>query len=230
MPLLSKKNADALPVAGVPTVDLLPDAVIIEHQRVRLRLWGLVAIGLILVLALAGWGSASLATAAAEAQQENAKQHTAQVQAEIRHLQPVANLMANVQLLKSARMAATAQEADWLGFITNLQNVLPPDVAMTNLDIETAQASLGAGGTASVIPAPNSIGTAAVTLNSRTVPDTSIWLADIRPLKGVQGVAVQSINNQTAGNKGGNSQYPYQVTLTITLNADLYQYRFGGAK
>jgi hypothetical protein len=212
-----RATADVLELGGEPRVDLLPPEVK-SRRRARTLRRSLVlafvgAVALMGAGTTAAWLQATKSQAAlAAAQAQTSELLTQQVKySEVRQVQEA------VDVALAARQIGVSTEIDWRGYLQQIRDVLPPDVIVDTVAVDSAS-PLVAYVQPTVPLQPARVATLTMTLTSPGLPAVPQWLNALKAMPGYADGTPTSITRSETGS--------YTVNLTLHVNDGAYSRRF----
>jgi hypothetical protein len=210
-------TAVELVLGGEPRVHLLPPEVTAGQKGKTLRRVIAGTVVGTLVLLGAGIGVASWQADQAKQSLLAAQARSADLLASQLEYSGVLQVQATIDAAIAARKIGTASEIDWKGYLDDIRAVLPADVTVDSVTIES---------TSPLVPysqptAPlqeSRVATVNLTLTSPGLPPVPDWLEGFQSLPGYADSWTGSISRTDAGG--------YTVDVTVHVNADAYLGRF----
>lgn len=226
---------------GPPRIDLLPRQ-LVEQRLVRRQRTGIGAGFLVLLAVLGIWyvlETRQLSDAQAEADEEQAT--ATGLRAQRAHLQPLADLEAQIAAAEQLRASVYRNEIRFSGVMRDISAIVPEDVWLTSMAVAFNEAGTAATTGGASTPAPTGGGAAATTPGSPGAgsPVASITFAGA----GLEHVDVGGFLRALARGpkKGGQQVYlnPYfttsqkddeqgQTTVTFNATVDLSSAAYSG--
>lgn len=214
---MSRGDAVELVLGGEPRVHLLPPEVTAGQKGKVLR--RMIAGAVVGVLVLLGVGTAAAAWNAGQAGQKllAAQTRSDELLASQLKFASVLQVQAAVDASVAARQVGTATEIDWKLYLDNIRGLLPADVTIDSVTIDSTSPLLPYA--QPTVPLQGSrVATVNLTVTSPELPAVPDWLEDFRELPGYADSAPGTITRTDTG--------AYTVTLTMHVNADAYLGRF----
>jgi len=210
-------TTDELIIGGEPHVDLLPPEVKAGNKarslRLRLRF---VLIGA-LVLVVGGYVAASSYAVVAEAKLETSQTHTTDLLTEQAKYSEVRQVDNDIALVTGALEVGASTEIDWKSYLSEVRTVLPDDVAIDTVTVESA-VPFQIYGQATVPLQKERVATLTIGVTTPNLPSVPAWLDAMKDLPGYADAAPSSITLTETG--------AFQVLLTLHINDGAYSNRF----
>jgi hypothetical protein len=214
---MSRGDTVELVLGGEPRVHLLPPEVIAGQKGKTLR--RMIAGTVVGVVLLLGAGTAAASWHAGQAGQKllAAQSRSADLLASQTEFASVVQVQAAVDTAAAARQLGTATEIDWKKYLDDIRGLLPADVTVDSVAIDSTSPLLPYAQPAVPLQGPR-VATVNLTVTSPGLPQVPDWLEDFRELPGYADSAPGTITRTDTGG--------YTVTLTLHVNADAYLGRF----
>ena len=214
---MSRGDTVELVLGGEPRVHLLPPEVIAGQRSATLRriIAGTV-VGVLVILG-AGTGAASWYAGQAEQKLLTSQSRSDDLLASQLEYASVLQVQAAVDASVAARQVGTATEIDWKKYLDDIRGLLPADVTIDSVTIDSTSPLLPYA--QPTVPLQGSrVATVALTVTSPDLPAVPDWLEDFKELPGYADSAPGAITRTDTGG--------YTVALTLHVNADAYLGRF----
>jgi len=210
-------NDDGLVLAGEPRINLLPPEVAEQAATRALRKKLIVATAGVLVVVMAGIGGAMWHATMSQLRLASAQAETADLLSEQSKYVKVREVQAQVDTALAARAVGGWTEVDWKAYLQALRAVLPADVAIDAVSIDsTSPFTLYAQPTAPLQAAR--VATLSVTIASPSLPAVPQWLEGLQTLTGFADAVPGTITAKDDGS--------YTVVVTMHINAAAFTGRF----
>ncbi|TFD35500.1 hypothetical protein E3T34_02860 [Cryobacterium sp. TMT1-62] len=208
---------DDLVVGGEPRVDLLPPEVR-ARQKGKILRRGLAA-GMLGVVVLVGSGVAAASWGAAQGRSELAvaQTRTGDLLAEQTKYIEVRRVQDELATSLAAREVGASTEIDWRAYLQDVREVLPADVTIDTVDIDSAS-PLVLYEQPTVPLQASRVATIMISMTSPNLPTVPEWLKAMGTLPGFADGNPGSITRTDTG--------AYLVDLTLHINESAYSNRF----
>lgn len=207
-----------------PQVNLLPPEVHAKRGLVRVKRMLVIVVVFSLVVAAGLVALSMMAQKSAEAELTVQQTETERLQIEQQKYAEVPLVLGQLQTAEEARALAMQTEVAWPTYLSAMAAVLPPGVSIENFTV----ASIAPAELAPLPANPlhdSSVATVELTVNSLTIPDTTVWLDG---LETVPGFADAWFSTATVTAK--EDFVYYTVTATVQLNEQAFTNRFALAE
>lgn len=214
---MSRGDTVELVLGGEPRVHLLPPEVTAGQKGKTLR--RIVAGTVVGVLVLLGAGTAAASWRAGQAGQKllTSQSRSDDLLASQLEYASVLQVQAAVDASVAARQLGTATEIDWKAYLDNIRGLLPADVTIDSVTIDSTSPLLPYA--QPTVPLQGSrVATVGLTVTSPGLPSVPDWLEAFRELPGYADSAPGTITRTDTGG--------YTVALTLHVNAGAYLGRF----
>ena len=213
--------SDQLVLGAEPRVDLLPPEVKARKKTktTRRRLIGAL-IGAV-VLVAAGMAAASWQAGQSQADLADAQARTIDLLSSQAKYSEVTKVQAAVDTTAAARQFGSATEVDWKAYLSSIRAVLPADVSIDTVTVDSASPLVGFE--QATVPLQTArVATLTLGLTSPNLPSVPQWLEAMKDLPGFADANPGSIVRSESGT--------YKVGLTLHINAGAYSNRFAGTE
>ena len=229
---------------GPPRIDLLPRQ-LVEQRLVRRQRTGIGAGFLVLLAVLGIWyvlETRQLSDAQAEADEEQAT--ATGLRAQRAHLQPLADLEAQIAAAEQLRASVYRNEIRFSGVMRDISAIVPDDVWLTSMAVAFTNTTTGQAGATSTTPSPTPSAGGAAAATTPGSPGAGSPVASITfGGAGLEHVDVGGFLRALARGpkKGGQQVYlnPYfttsqkddeqgQTTVTFNATVDLSSAAYSG--
>lgn len=211
--------ADELVLGAEPRVDLLPPEVK-AGKRVKATRRRLIAalIGVV-VLVSAGVAAASWDAQNSRAELATAQTRTTELLAHQAKYAEVNQVQDAVDTTVAARQFGASTEVDWKAYLSGVRAVLPADVSIDTVTVDSASPLLPFDQATAPLQAVR-VATLTLSLTSPDLPSVPQWLEAMKGLPGYTDATPGSITRSEIG--------AYKVDLTLHINDGAYSNRFAG--
>lgn len=213
-------NDDGLVLAGEPRINLLPPEVAEQAVTRALRKKLIMATAGVLVLVLAGIGGAFWYASLSQLRLASAQAETAGLLSEQSKYVKVREVQAQVDTATAARAVGGWTEIDWKDYLQALRAVLPGDVAIEAVTIDSASPFTVYAQPTAPLQDPR-VATLSVTIASPGLPAVPQWLTALQTLTGFADAVPGTITAKDDGS--------YTVVVTMHINAAAFTGRFTDA-
>ncbi|TFD30320.1 hypothetical protein E3T40_15060 [Cryobacterium sp. TMT1-19] len=215
------KHSEELMLGVEPRVDLLPPEVKAgKKARETRRRLGAVLVG-VLVLVGAGTAAASWQAEQSRMQLADAQSRSTELLAEQAKYAEVNQIQAALDITVAAREFGSATEIDWKAYLSEVKAVLPADVSIDSVGVDSASPLVAYGQPTAPLQAAR-VATLSLGLTSPNLPTVPEWLDALRGLPGYADANPGSISLSTDG--------AYTVELVMHINSDAYSNRFASTE
>ncbi|MBG6213155.1 Tfp pilus assembly protein PilN [Cryobacterium sp. CAN_C3] len=213
--------AEGLVLGAEPRVDLLPPEVKARKKTkaTRQRLIGILVGALVLVAG--GMVAASWQAEQSQAQLAAAQGRAAELLANQSKFSEVNQVQDAVDTTIAARQFGAATEVDWKAYLSSVRAVLPADVSIDTVTVDSASPLIGFGQATAPLQATR-VATLTLGLTSPSLPSVPQWLEALEGLPGFADANPGSIVRAETG--------AYKVDLTLHVNDGAYSNRFAGTE
>lgn len=213
--------SEELILGAEPKVDLLPPEVKANKKaKATRRLLGVVLLG-VAVLVGAGIAASSWHAGQADVRLATAQTRSAELLADQAKYGEVKQVQAAVDRTVAAREFGASTEIDWKAYLTQIRTVLPGDVSIDTVGVDSASPLVAYGQATAPLQAPR-VATVTLGLTSRNLPTVPEWLDALKGLPGYADATPGSISRSDGGT--------YTVDLVMHVTADAYSNRFAPAE
>lgn len=214
-------DRDELVVGGEPRVDLLPTEVRKRRKDKATRRalgWGVIGtVALVVAATLASTVGAIIG----QSQLLDAQGRTADLLSEQAKYAIVRQVQAQVDTATAAREVGGSTDIDWKGYLQNIRAIIPADVAIDSVSVETASPFTAYAEPTAPLQEPR-LGTLTLSLTSPDLPSVPAWLEAMKEMPGYADGSPGSITRSDTG--------AYNVGLTIHVNGGALSNRFASAE
>jgi hypothetical protein len=213
--------SDELVIGGEPRVDLLPPEVRTAKRvkAVRVRLgFSLVSI---IVVVVAGTAVASWQAGQSQAELAAAQARTTELLASQAKYSIVHKVQGELDTTVAARQFGATTEVDWKGYLSEIRAVLPGDVTIDSVGVESASPLVAFSQPTAPLQDAR-VATLTLGLTSPNLPSVPQWLDAIKSLPGYADATPGSITRSSTG--------AYAVNLVLHINSGAYSNRFAGTE
>jgi hypothetical protein len=213
--------SDELVIGGEPRVDLLPPEVRTAKRvkAVRVRLgFSLVSI---IVVVVAGTAAASWQAGQSQAELAAAQARTTELLASQAKYSIVHKVQGELDTTVAARQFGATTEVDWKGYLSEIRAVLPGDVTIDSVGVESASPLVPFSQPTAPLQDAR-VATLTLGLTSPNLPSVPQWLDAIKSLPGYADATPGSITRSSTG--------AYAVNLVLHINSGAYSNRFAGTE
>jgi Tfp pilus assembly protein PilN len=211
---------DELIVGGEPRAVLLPPEVGLRRRAKQLRrTLGLSLMGVILLTA-AGYSAATWGAMQSQAALADAQQRTALLVGEQAKYIEVHRVQDQVLTAEAALQIGASTEIDWKSYLEGVRAVLPSDVSIDTVTVDSASPLVPYGQPTAPLQAQRAA-TLTLTLTSPALPTVPDWLTAMKSLPGYADGAPTSITRSEEG--------AYKVSLVVHINEGAFANRFAAA-
>ena len=215
---MSRSTHDVdLILGGEPRVNLLPPEVAEQATTRALRKTLILATAGVLVIVVVGIGGAFWHAAQSTVNLMNAQAHTAELLTEQTKYVKVREVQTEVDTALAARAVGGATEIDWKAYLGAVRAVLPADVTITTVTVDSSTPLAPFAQPTAPLQGPR-VATVTVSVSSPTLPPVPAWLEQLQTLPGFADATPSSIASTDAA--------PYLVTLVMHVNAGAFTNRF----
>lgn len=208
---------EELIVGGEPRADLLPLEVGLRRKAKELRrTLGLTLVGVFLISAV-GYGAATWGAMQSQAALADAQNRTADLLSEQTKYTEVQRVQDQVDTMLAARQVGASTEVDWKAYLGGIRAVLPGDVTIDTVTVDSASPLAQYGQPTAPLQAQRAA-TLTLALSSPDLPTVPDWLTALKALPGYADGAPTSITRSETG--------AYQVNLVLHLNEGAFANRF----
>ncbi len=213
-----KQPKDELRLGAEPRVDLLPPEVLALRQgRATRRALG-VGVAAVLLLTLAAVGGSTLLSMSATQQLLTAQNATTDLLAQQQKYLDVRKIQDQVKVVQAAQQVGASTEIDWRGYLTKVQQTLPPNVTLQTITVDSA--SPLAAYAQSTAPLQGArIATLSFTAQSPTLPQVPSWLDSLAGLPGFVDAVPGSVTLDQQSSV-------YTVNIVMHIDQAAYSGRF----
>lgn len=208
---------DELILGAEPRVDLLPPEVKVGRRAksVRRRLGAL----FVAIIVLVGAGSAAASWYAMQSQANlvAAQARTTDLLGQQTTFAEVRQVQASLDTTIAAREFGASTEVDWKVYLGAVRAVLPADVAINTVDVDSTSPLAVYAQPSAPLQAPR-VATLQLSLTSPNLPSVPQWLEKIKSLPGYADATPGSITRTETG--------AYKVDLVMHINSGAYSERF----
>lgn len=206
---------------GLPQVNLLPASVRAGRALQRVKVYLLLALGVVLIAALLGYVASMMAVSSAQSELEQVQAETTRLQQEQSKYSEVPQVKREIADTELARTIGMSSEVLWSDYVYEVLLQMPAGSQLTGF-VTTAMNPLeGAPLPADPLVGPG-IASVAITHRSLSLPDTAAW---IDMLNGIEGMHDAQVLTQAVSEDEGIVYY--EVSSTVQLSADALSGRFG---
>ncbi|WP_120339343.1 hypothetical protein [Cryobacterium soli] len=216
---------DGLILGGEPRINLLPPEVTRQARTRELRKKLVVATAGVLVVVVLGIGGAFWHSTMSAARLASAQAHTAELLTEQTKYVKVRQVQTEVDTALAARGVGGWTEVDWKTYLQAVRAVLPPDVGIDAVAIDSTSPFAAFVQPTAALQSPR-VATLSITVASPGLPSVPQWLDAMHTLPGFADAVPGSITKKDDGS--------YLVVVTMHINAGAFSGRFsditGGTK
>ncbi|TFB96792.1 hypothetical protein E3O42_16775 [Cryobacterium adonitolivorans] len=208
-------------LGGEPRVDLLPPEVRSRKKTAeRRRLLLGACIGAV-VLVAGGVAAASWQATQSQTKLTAAQDRTTELLLDQSQYSEVNQVQAAVDTTIAARQFGASTEVDWKAYLTAVREVLPSDVSIDTVTVDSASPLIGFDQATAPLQSAR-VATLTLGLTSPTLPEVPLWLEAMEGLPGFADGNPGSIALAATG--------AYTVDVTLHINDGAFSNRFADAE
>jgi len=212
----ARTTGKAAPLSATPRADLLPPEIGEGNKKKAARRGMRLLMFFVAVLALAATGGAFYLEFQAGLAQKRAEEEASTLLLQQANYVDIKTTLQGIAEGEAAVQVGGSTDIDWNGYIRQLQAILPADVTLTVVDIDSANITEAYEQSSVPLERPR-IATLSFTAETAVLPSIPSWINALSGLPGFADASPGSLNNDEG---------VYTATIVMHIDTGAYSNRF----